>query len=114
MRLGITTALNRFPAGPRRTLTWDQGKELALHQKITEQTGARVFFCDAHPPWQRGSNENMNGLLRDYFPKGIDLRDISPAELERVAAEINNRPRKTLGWARPAQLLAGETQAAGA
>jgi transposase, IS30 family len=114
MRLGITTALNRFPAGLRRTLTWDQGKELALHQKITEQTGARVFFCDAHSPWQRGSNENMNGLLRDYFPKGIDLRDISPAELERVAAEINNRPRKTLGWARPAQLLAGETQAAGA
>jgi IS30 family transposase len=114
MRQGITTALNRFPAGLRRTLTWDQGKELALHQKITEQTGARVFFCDAHSPWQRGSNENMNGLLRDYFPKGIDLRDISPAELERVAAEINNRPRKTLGWARPAQLLAGETQAAGA
>ena len=114
MRQGITTALNRFPAELRRTLTWDQGKELALHQKITKQTGAKVFFCDAHSPWQRGSNENMNGLLRDYFPKGIDLRDISPAELERVAAEINNRPRKTLGWARPAQLLAGETQPASA
>jgi transposase, IS30 family len=91
MRQGITTALNRFPAELRRTLTWDQGKELALHQKITEQTGAKVFFCDAHSPWQRGSNENMNGLLRDYFPKGLDLRDISPEELERVAAEINNR-----------------------
>jgi transposase, IS30 family len=114
MPQGITTALNRFPTELRRTLTWDQGKELALHQKITEQTGAKVFFCDAHSPWQRGSNENMNGLLRDHFPKGIDLRDISPAELERVAAEINNRPRKTLGWARPAQLLAGETQSASA
>ena len=114
MRQGITTALNRFPAELRRTLTWDPDKERALHQKITEQTGAKVFFCDAHSPWQRGSNENMNGLLRDYFPKGIDLRDISTEELERVAAEINNRPRKTLGWARPAQLLGGETQAASA
>jgi IS30 family transposase len=108
MRQGITTAMNRLPAELRRTLTWDQGKELALHQKITEQTGTRVFFCDAHSPWQRGSNENMNGLLRDYFPKGIDLREISPEELDRVADEINNRPRKTLCWARPAQLLADE------
>jgi IS30 family transposase len=114
MRQGITTALNRLPAQLRRTLTWDQGKELALHQKITEQTGAKVFFCHAHSPWQRGSNENMNGLLRDYFPKGIDLRDVSPEELQRVADEINNRPRKTLGWARPAQLFAGESESASA
>jgi transposase, IS30 family len=112
MRHGITTALGRLPAHLRRTLTWDQGKELALHQKITEQTGTKVYFCDAHSPWQRGSNENMNGLLRDYFPKGSDLRSVSPEELERVADEINNRPRKTLDWARPAQLLAGEAQPA--
>ena len=74
MHEGITTALGALPSWLRRTLTWDQGKELALHQQITEQTGTRVFFCDAHSPWQRGSNENMNGLLRDYFAKGSDLR----------------------------------------
>jgi transposase, IS30 family len=102
MRQGITTALNRFPAELRRTLTWDQGKELTLHQKITEQTGAKVFFCDAHSPWQRGSNENMNGLLRDYFPKGIDLRDISPAELEGGCRDQQPAPQDArLGTARP-------------
>ena len=70
-----------------------------------------MFFCDAHSPWQRGHNENMNGLLRDYFPKGTDLRQVTPEELTRVADEINNRPRKSLAWARPADLLAGETVA---
>ncbi|MDQ2846102.1 MAG: IS30 family transposase [Actinomycetota bacterium] len=114
MRAGITTPLADLPACLRRTLTWDQGKELALHQQITEQTGAKVFFCDAHSPWQRGSNENMNGLLRDYFPKGVDLREVTPEELARVADEINDRPRKSLGWARPAQLFAGESQSASA
>jgi len=107
MREGITTALGDLPAWLRRTLTWDQGKELALHAQITEQTGTRVFFCDAHSPWQRGSNENMNGLLRDYFPKGADLRHVTPEELQRVAAEVNTRPRKSLGWARPAELIVG-------
>jgi len=114
MREGITAALERLPARLRRTLTWDQGKELAMHRQISEQTGTRVFFCDAHSPWQRGSNENMNGLLRDYFPKGTDLGQVAPEELARVADEINKRPRKTLGWARPADLLAGETVAASA
>lgn len=114
MRTGISTALGRLPAELRRTLTGDQGKELALHQKITEDIGTNVFFCDAHSPWQRGSNENMNGLLRDYFPKGSDLRAVSPEDLDRVANEINNRPRKTLGWSRPAQLLAGESELASA
>jgi len=80
-------------------------KELALHQAITARTGTQVFFCDAHSPWQRGSNENTNGLLRDYFSKGTDLSAISPEELLRVADEINTRPRKTLGWARPAELF---------
>jgi transposase, IS30 family len=114
MRTGITTALARLPAELRRTLTWDQGKELALHQRITAQTGTRVFFCDAHSPWQRGSNENMNGLLRDYFPKGSDLRQVTAEQLARVADEINNRPRKTLGWARPAELLVSQTATANA
>jgi IS30 family transposase len=80
---------------------------MALHQQITTNTGTRVYFCDAHSPWQRGSNENTNGLLRDYFPKGTDLSLISPEELQRVADELNDRPRKTLGWARPAALIAG-------
>lgn len=108
MHTRLTATLGRLPAELRRTLTWDQGKELALHQEISKQTGTKVFFCDAHSPWQRGSNENMNGLLRDYFPKGMDLREVSPEELARVAEEINDRPRKTLGWTRPVDLLAGE------
>lgn len=106
MRDGVVGALGGLAPDLRRTLTWDQGKELSLHQQITAATGTRVFFCDAHSPWQRGSNENMNGLLRDYFPKGTDLDHISPEELRRVADEINDRPRKTLGWARPADLIA--------
>ena len=105
MRDGIVEALGALAPHLRRTLTWDQGKELALHQQITAATETRVFFCDAHSPWERGSNENTNGLLRDYFPKGVDLADISPEELQRVADEINDRPRKTLGWARPADLI---------
>ena len=108
IRDGVTAALGSLPAQLRRTLTWDQGKEMALHQQISERTGIRVFFCDAHSPWQRGTNENTNGLLRDYFPKGTDLGDITAEELVTVADEVNNRPRKTLGWARPAELLATE------
>jgi IS30 family transposase len=114
MREGLIAALGQLPAQLRRTLTWDQGKELAMHQQISEQTGTRVFFCDAHSPWQRGSNENMNGLLRDYFPKGTDLRQVASEELTRVADEINKRPRKTLAWARLADLLVGEAVAASA
>jgi transposase, IS30 family len=105
MRDGVADALGALAPHLRRTLTWDQGKELSLHQQITARIGTRVFFCDAHSPWQRGSNENTNGLLRDYFPKGTDLANISPEELQRVADEINNRPRKTRGWARPADLI---------
>jgi IS30 family transposase len=107
MRDGVVAALGTLAPDLRRTLTWDQGKELSYHQQITAATGTEVFFCDAHSPWQRGSNENMNGLLRDYFPKGTDLQHISPEELQRVADEINDRPRKTLGWARPADLITG-------
>ena len=105
VRQAITDALERVPGGLRRTLTWDQGKELAQHQQITVKTGTSVFFCDAHSPWQRGSNENMNGLLRDYFPKGTDLSLHTPVDIAQVAAEVNDRPRKTLGWRRPADLF---------
>jgi len=105
VRHAIATAFSMLPGGLRRTLTWDQGKELALHQQITAQTGTPVFFCDAHSPWQRGSNENTNGLLRDYFPKGTDLSVFDVEELQRVAVEINDRPRKTLDWSRPADLF---------
>ncbi len=106
VRHAITVALGGLPAGLARTLTWDQGKELALHQQITAEAGTRVFFCDAHSPWQRGSNENMNGLLRDYFPKGTDLSVHRSDDLRRIAAEVNDRPRKTLRWARPTDLFA--------
>jgi len=101
----INSAFASLPHELARTLTWDQGKELALHQQITASTGAQVFFCDAHSPWQRGSNENTNGLLRDYFPKGTDLSVHSGEELHRIAIEVNDRPRKTLGWTRPADLF---------
>ncbi len=105
IRDGVCAAFAQLPPQLRRTLTWDQGKELALHQQITERSGAQVYFCDAHSPWQRGSNENMNGLLRDYFPKGTDLSGVTPQQLQQAADELNDRPRKTLQWARPAVLL---------
>lgn len=105
VRHAITSSLGGLPQPLRRTLTWDQGKELAMHQQITASTGTGVFFCDAHSPWQRGSNENMNGLLRDYFPKGTDLAVHTAENIARIAAEVNERPRKTLGWQRPAALF---------
>ena len=112
VRDAITQALESLPAGLRRTLTWDQGKELAMHQQITSAIGTGVFFCDAHSPWQRGSNENMNGLLRDYFPKGTDLSAHAIEDVVRIASEVNDRPRKTLGWQRPAELFEAAAAAA--
>ncbi len=99
-------ALAVLPASLRRSLTWDLGSEMALHAPICQELGMPVFFCEKASPWQRPSNENTNGLLRQYFPKGTDLRVHSLEQLVAVAAELNARPRKTLGWATPAQRLA--------
>ena len=99
----VVRKMKNLPEHLRRSLTWDQGAELALHSKISSDLDMKVFFCDPHSPWQRGTNENTNGLLRQYFPKGTDLFVHSDEELDRVAAELNGRPRMTLGWKTPAQ-----------
>jgi len=109
--IGVFTDL---PATLGHSLTWDPGKEMSAHADLAATVGMPVFFCDPHSPWQRGSNENMNGLLRDYFPKGTNLA-VHPAErLIQVAAELNDRPRKTLNWATPAALLAPHLTASAA
>ncbi|MGH3598298.1 MAG: IS30 family transposase, partial [Mycobacterium sp.] len=101
----MTAKIPEIPEILRRSLTWDQGSEMALHTKITEATGLPIYFCDPHSPWQRGSNENTNGLLRQYFPKGTDLSFHGPGILDNVAAELNARPRKRFKWRTPAEEL---------
>ncbi len=105
VRDAITAQLGELPAHLRRSLTWDQGAELAQHARLKIDTGLQVFFCDPQSPWQRGTNENTNGLLRQYFPKGTDLARHSDGNLAAIADALNSRPRKTLGWRTPAEVL---------
>ncbi|WP_240811855.1 IS30 family transposase [Bifidobacterium ramosum] len=108
----IIDRMGELPAVLRRSLTWDQGSELALHKRISTSLDMDVFFCDPHSPWQRGTNENTNGLLRQYFPKGIDLGGYSRAYLDMIAAKMNNRPRKTLDARSPIEVMLDLIEAA--
>ena len=102
----LTPVIAGLPDALRRSLTWDQGREMRAHAQIAVDADCAIYFCDPHSPWQRGSNENTNGLLRQYFPKGTSLAGHTPAHLAAVADELNGRPRKTLGWKTPAEALA--------
>ena len=105
VRAALTRQISKLPAELRRTLTWDQGKEMAEHVRFSTDTNMVVYFCDPHSPWQRGSNENTNGLLRQYFPSKADLSLHSAAHLNAVARELNNRPRQTSNWMKPSEVF---------
>ena len=105
VRDAVVAAMTTLPGELRRSLTWDQGAEMAHHAQLRIATGLEIYFCDPQSPWQRGSNENTNGLLRQYFPRGTDLARHGPDDLAAVAAALNTRPRKTLGWRTPAEVL---------
>jgi IS30 family transposase len=106
LRDNLTSIFSGLPDGLRRSLTWDQGVEMCHHHEIAQATGMPVFFCHRGSPWQRPSNENTNGLLRDYFPKGTNLGAHTAADLVKVGNELNRRPRKTLNWHTPNELFA--------
>jgi len=102
----LAAKITTLPAALTRTLTWDQGHEMAAHDRFTQATGVEVYFCDPKSPWQRGSNENTNGLLRQYLPKTLDFRTLTQADFDAIADELNGRPRQTLGFKTPSQVLA--------
>jgi len=108
VRSAITASMGTLPEQLRRSLTWDQGSEMAQHAQLRIDTGLAIFFCEPHSPWQRGTNENTNGLLRQYFPKGTDLSRYSHNDLDAVAAALNGRPRKKLGWETPGEAWADQ------
>jgi IS30 family transposase len=105
VREALAASIVKLPVSLRRSLTWDQGSEMAQHERFTVDTGVAIYFCDPSSPWQRGTNENTNGLLRQYFPKGRSFAGLTQERLDEVSDQLNGRPRETLGWRTPAEAL---------